>query len=1352
MRCKIGRPFILTGQVLIRANSASLRRTATQISQAFGGRGGGVVGGAVGGGVSGGGIGGGGAIIAARSANQAAEATTKWGNAQKFTNRHMLSGRRQASTMFRDIATLTAGILSLRSAFLALGAGVKEGLTFEKQIVAIKQIVTQSSGAIKGLTDQVRALSKEFGLNTAILNQNAIELLQSGRSISDVRKALPTLALLGKNAQVGAEGLAQASKAIIVWGNVFDQTTEQATRSFAKVVALAKTQFITAGEIVEASTIMASSAKIMGVSFDEMLAIVAATKSAVGRPVSETARGLNTFFSRITTGLAIGKLSKLGIEIFDTQENFRGLIPVLTDINKAFDKFGEGTKKAQALLQILGGVRRKGIAGGAANALEQIKINLELLGQDFTGVLERDAEIALDTIVSKLSEVGVAFTDLFKNISDSPFGTLTKQVLDMTKALLESKDVLAEIAALLAVAGGVKFLGRNAAVVAAATLKAGGVAVGAGTFVGRKGKVRERRLQGFGGDARRADRGGIIPITAKQPLNVRRAITLGLTPGQDFTGRLPSEGILAVRDARNRSAQVAQMRRARTFNALGGRTGIGFGGGLVAGMISSGFQDTETRGGALAGAGFQGLSFGLLAFGLGLSPATAALVGITTAAIATSNALEDLRIASITRGSKEQRKAIIRSVEDVGLLDPKTLSAIVTRINTLIIGEAKARQAPSLQISAEISHAFGNMIEGLRALAVGEEAEFTSAGAVDTAARKRAADAFLTDAEKSRGLVEQFAKAFVESGAVIEEFDTWRDGFMLKIEILDDMTDDGMINLTSKLRKRLKEELEALGQTSFKQSFPGKNIGAMATPSGEFGLSVFRLERQAARMQATRKTGISAERFGTQRFGTRGFARAAEQLPISRKDVLQLQSANKAFEIIRMMVTNFDFGAETFKTVITETLSAKGVGEGAIERVKTQMETFDTFKEFTEALKDPTKLLNFLSEELQPLAEASRKLTDELNNNARELTAQFGQFLQRRGAIQGVRATAEATRFNLAQMKAGFRGKTLRPGASVELLRRQVGSTIGGETRRLANAEAMLRKTKDERWAMVITDSISKLQQLGNAAARTGSILDNLNREEASRAGKLGNVEAFLFATGEERRGMLQNEFAALQAIKQGDIGGFTEIEKQQAIAGLRQRGEIIAREQGQFQGDTGNQIADALLAKLFGMDRGPEAKNIAQLQNHAANQLIAAARAQEIAANAMLRMAQRVEGQLPNGQQPIGQIPLQQFQPLPLQQQFPNPQFRPSHLPPPPPEVIPQIEKPQPDEVKISVNVGGIVEVKGINSEGLGDAISNVAISAVRNHLLDVSKNMDDLGPQSMRTTLRPSNNRQIRTETLRP
>ena len=43
---------------------------------------------------------------------------------------------------------------------------------------------------------------------------------------------------------------------------------------------------------------------------------------------------------------------------------------------------------------------------------------------------------------------------------------------------------------------------------------------------------------------------------------------------------------------------------------------------------------------------------------------------------------------------------------------------------------------------------------------------------------------------------------------------------------------------------------------------------------------------------------------------------------------------------------------------------------------------------------------------------------------------------------------------------------------------------------------------------------------------------------------------------------------------------------------------------------------------------------------------------------------------------------------------------------------------------------------VEGIDAQGLGDAITEVAIGAVRNHLFVASKTFDDLGPQSLRVS----------------
>ena len=391
-----------------------------------------------------------GAAAGARATNRLGVATTNLGGSLKNTSRFL-------STTVRDIATLTGGMLTLHGVILGVIAGLKSFVEYEKQLGAMAQITRRTISEVSELGTQVRQLGIEYGVNTSILQKNAIELLQAGRSIGQVRQALPVLALLGTNAQVGADGLAEATKAWIVWQNVFKQSDAEVEQSFQKVVKLAKQQFITVSELIEGTTILANTAKSSGASFEEMISIIAATKTRAGRPVTEVSRALNTLLSRVISPQRAKQLKEqFGLEVFEGGK-IKGPIALLTEIKRVRDSFGEASRAGAELEIILGGLRRRSLGGAALSSIEDAARNLESISGNID---ELDADFARveKTIGVQLGQTIATMKDAFISlVEDGSMRTVLESVLGMVRGLTVLSGVAKTLLPIMIGLGGVRF-------------------------------------------------------------------------------------------------------------------------------------------------------------------------------------------------------------------------------------------------------------------------------------------------------------------------------------------------------------------------------------------------------------------------------------------------------------------------------------------------------------------------------------------------------------------------------------------------------------------------------------------------------------------------------------------------------------------------------------------------------------------------------------------------------------------------------------------------------------------------------------------------------------------------------
>jgi TP901 family phage tail tape measure protein len=638
----MARPFILTAEVRVRANRGSVRRTAQEIKRGLAGATGGAsVGGAAGGGSASGGSLVTGANRAASGANKAAAATNKWAKSLGSVSKQSQVTTRNISTMVRDVATLTGGLITLRAAMMAVGAGMKNALKFESLTLAMRQISGQDS---KKLSKSLRQVSDDFNVSAEAIAKSVITLQQAGKGNAAIEASLETFAKMSKNSQIGAENLQSATNAIIVFENVFGKSLVNAERSMNQIIELSKTQYITADEIAASSTNLANSVKVLGLEYEDMLSILAATKHQTGQSANKVSMGLRTFLGRITTGRTSKKLSEdFGIEVFDEKDQFVGMVEVLDQLDNKLRDLGTGSAGAQELLQTLGGMRRKDIAAGALNSLPLILKNIQAVSGEVTDHLQNDFEEAEGTIGHALEGVKQQFLEIFRVVGeDGEFKALSIGILQVTEALLSMSTALGTVAAAGAGAGILSMMGG----------RAGSAAMMKNAF----GGFRQ------GGTGARRDASGYW-MPGKQSR---------WTPGRGMS-QLARSGV--------------------------GRAGAGVAGGMA--LAGAGMIDVGTSYGAGVGkAALSGVGAGLTTLAMTGNVAAAALAGLGTAALSAYSAFKE-----VAANRRDLRAAADRSsyktMAELGVsaLSSQYVGRAQIGMNTYNVAQKRAQQSATKFVS-----------------------------------------------------------------------------------------------------------------------------------------------------------------------------------------------------------------------------------------------------------------------------------------------------------------------------------------------------------------------------------------------------------------------------------------------------------------------------------------------------------------------------------------------------------------------------------------------------------------------------------------------------------------------------
>ena len=1259
--------FILSAELRVRANTQSIRRARAQIKAGLQGIVGsvGVAGGGVGG--RGAGVGGAGVVggrsadffresssahsvfnrnlkrqaaaaraaaraqskevrAASRAQEKAARAQDKLAKSMRLgTKANMGFGQslrsqtRILSTSIRDIATLTGGVLTLHLAFTALTRGIGGAVQFQAQLAGMAQITGDTVKNMSVLGDTITDLSLKFGVSANILGQNAQELLQAGRSITEVKQALPTLALLGTNAQVGAEGLQNASKAMIVWGNVFGMTMEQTRQAFEKAVKLSKAQFVNVADLINSTTVLASLNEGLNISFEETISLVAALKSQTGRPVGEVSRGLRTLETRVTRRpKTIEFLEKRGVKIFDdVTGDVRNIVRILSDIKALEDRLGGASREGQQLQQILTGIRQSQFGAALLKSLPQLKANLELIGGEINE-MERDFTIWSETTQHAANQVAASFRNMFREITteSESFNVLAGSVLFATKSMADLIATMKDILPLLVGVGGI----------ALARAFGGRLIGGSASFAASRNLVEARRTGGsFGGFVGRSThtatgRSVMTPFGVSRDTRARGRFT----PGRGLS-RLGARASFAAQKA---------------------APALGFGA-IAAGSALSRRDDSLSKG---AGAGLS--SAGLLSL-LGIGPLGAAVAGVAFGIQGYTNAVDDqarqLTESSLLNAANELGAAL----QDLG--NDITVSALREQLPSLQLSTAKFEKdlkESSKDIGTtwqKISDMFTFFSIHLRPIGpptgrelqrqLREDPFGTSRpppviGKVGLARRKFTRESIIDRAQTSDiqllPVFEKLIKQGIPRRALLGLADAYEDSLgiddVAKLTKVREKIND--LSLTEvQIREKINDALRSsLAVTSTTLSDAIRDLRVKIRPIKDVGSpKSFLLNRSGLDF------AIYSDQF-KEAFEASGIRGIKPQVGTTVDEI------RRGLDIVGGMFKNIDaLNLRSGRTIAQQFISqagAKGVNlDNTITTVIAEgLEKLDwqkisdlldvgginAVKDFLlESFTRTTKYLNDFGEALSAV-------------EAQDIT-QLQEVLSRDRQVRQSRIGINQTQLGIFGQQRQFAGLPTLPGLGAQVLEGGVSATIPQLKAELEGLRASLETAgigfEKAQISEAIKNTADQLRMLADVTARTGDIMQRLGEVEQSRSAKLGIVEEFFGGDVEHRQRIRQETRAAQMAVRQGSLLTLPSVEAQQmAVSGLRRFSGV---ENFLGTGQTGGQVLEDLLERAGGGFVLPENVEIQNLQKQVLQQQLIALAAEMALADEEKTRAQEFFNQL---------------------------------------------------------------------------------------------------------------------------
>jgi len=302
---------------------------------------------------------------------------------------------------------------------------VKEAADFQNKMQAVKAVMADvSEEGFKAMSDE----AKRMGATTAATASQAAEALQflamAGLDAREATEALSgTLALaqagnlsMAKAADISTNVLAGLGLEVEELGRVVDVMATAANKSNQSV-----------SELGQAMRIAGPAAKGTNTEMEDMVAFLGGLANA-GIKGSNAGHAVKRMLISLLspTGRAADKLEELNISTEDSEGNFRGLIPILKDLQgrqvdlaDATEIFGKYTSTAAIA------------AAGATNDIEGLQGAFE----QASGAAKKMAKTRLDSFLGSLTLLKSAVSGLLISAGEPLLGILAKIAGAATKLI-----------------------------------------------------------------------------------------------------------------------------------------------------------------------------------------------------------------------------------------------------------------------------------------------------------------------------------------------------------------------------------------------------------------------------------------------------------------------------------------------------------------------------------------------------------------------------------------------------------------------------------------------------------------------------------------------------------------------------------------------------------------------------------------------------------------------------------------------------------------------------------------------------------------------------------------------------
>lgn len=386
---------------------------------------------------------------------QAAEASTAM---EQF-------GRQSGLAAKRFVAfTLTAG------AIITFTSSLKQALTaaieFDREMVRLTQVSTDSVGQVGAVGAEVSRLSKNYGVSSKDLLTTAVTLKQANLSLADTKVALEALAQAALAPSF--DNLRDTTEGAIAVMNQFGISAKDLGNALGAINAVAAEFAVEAQDLIEGVRKAGGAFKAAGGDLNEFLALFTSIRQTTRESAESIGTGLRTIFTRVQRNETVEALKDIGVQLRYTAEEaksagdlglanqFVGPYEAVKRLSAALNELRSTDPRFSAIIEELGGYRQ---ISKVIPLIQEFGVAQKALGVAQIGgaSLALNAAQAQEAFGVKIQKVKEEFADFIRNLTNtSSFKTLIDLLLGAASAGIALADSLKGILPVITAIAAVK--------------------------------------------------------------------------------------------------------------------------------------------------------------------------------------------------------------------------------------------------------------------------------------------------------------------------------------------------------------------------------------------------------------------------------------------------------------------------------------------------------------------------------------------------------------------------------------------------------------------------------------------------------------------------------------------------------------------------------------------------------------------------------------------------------------------------------------------------------------------------------------------------------------------------------